>query len=127
MKTIDLIGYKRDVQGKKMVKALRQDAQVPCVLYGGKDTVHFHMPMILFRDLVYTPEVYLVNLNIEGDEYHCILQDIQFHPVSEIILHADFLQLFDDKKVKVEIPVKFSGTSPGIQKGGKLISKLKEN
>lgn len=126
MKTIELIGYKRETTGKKNAQELRKEALVPCVMYGGEDPIHFYSPMILFRDLVYTPEVHTVTLNIEGDLHTCILQDIQYHPVSEVILHADFLQLFDHKPIKIEIPVKFIGNSPGIQKGGKLVTKLKK-
>lgn len=126
MKSIELLGYHREDTGKKASRDLREEALVPCVLYGGENPVHFYSPMILFRDLVYTPEVFKVDLNIEGDEYKCIMQDIQFHPVSDMILHADFLQLFDDKPVKIEIPVKYVGTSPGVMQGGKLLSKLKK-
>lgn len=125
MKTLEIIGYHRANLGKKESKGLRREGSVPCVLYGGEKQVHFHSPMILFRDLVYTPDAHLVKLNVEGDEYNCILQDIQFHPVSEMILHADFLQIFDDKPVKMEIPVSFTGNSPGLQKGGKLLVKQK--
>ena len=126
MKSIEIIGYKRANLGKKESQDLRNEGNVPCVLYGGKDQIHFYSPMILFRDLVYTPEVHTVLLNIEGDEYNCILQDIQFHPVSETILHADFLELKEDRAVKMDIPVKFVGNSPGIQSGGKLVVKLKK-
>ncbi len=124
MRTVEIIGYKRANLGKQDAKRLRTEGNVPCVLYGGKEQVHFYAPMILFRDLVYTPEAAFVKLNIEGDEYDAILQDIQFHPVSEIILHVDFLQLFDDKPIKMNIPVKYYGTSPGIVQGGKLLVKL---
>ncbi|HAI75280.1 MAG TPA: 50S ribosomal protein L25 [Microscillaceae bacterium] len=126
MKSVEIIGYKRANLGKKVAKDLRAEGSVPCVLYGGKEHVHFHSPMILFRELVYTPEANLVTLNIEGDVYQCILQDIQFHPVSETILHADFLEIADDKLVKMEIPVEFTGNSVGIQKGGKLLVKAKK-
>ncbi|WP_020530713.1 50S ribosomal protein L25/general stress protein Ctc [Flexithrix dorotheae] len=126
MKTIEIVGYKREQLGKTTAKALRQEANVPSVLYGGEKNIHFHAPMILFRDLVYTPEVAFVKLNIEGDIHTCILQDIQFHPVSEIIMHADFLELSDDRPVTMEIPVKFQGSSPGILKGGKLVTKLRK-
>ena len=90
MKTVEIIGYKRANLGKKEAKKLRSEAMVPAVLYGGDQHVHFYAPMILFRELVYTSEAHFVNLNIEGDEYQGILQDVTFHPVSEIILHADF-------------------------------------
>ena len=83
-------------------------------------------PVILFRDLIYSPEVYEVDLNIEGTHYRAILQDAQFHPVNEMLLHVDFLQLQDDKAVKMDIPVKFVGTSPGVIAGGKLVRKLRK-
>jgi large subunit ribosomal protein L25 len=126
MKTLEIIGFKRANLGKKESKDLRAEGNAPCVLYGGDEQVHFYAPMILFRDLVYTPDAHLVDLNIEGKKYSCILQDIQFHPVSETILHADFLQLFEDKPVKMDIPVKYEGTAPGVIAGGKLISKLRK-
>ncbi len=126
MKTLEMIGYHRTELGKRSSKQLREEANVPCVLYGGDEEIHFYTPMILFRELVYTPDVYKVLMNVEGDVYECILQDIQFHPVSEMILHADFLRLFYDREVKMSIPVRFSGNSPGIQQGGKLLAKLKK-
>lgn len=124
MKTVEIIGFKRANLGKTESKSLRAEGNVPSVLYGGKDQTHFHAPMILFRDLVYTPEARFVDLNIEGQKSKAILQDIQFHPVSEVILHADFLELFDDKPVMMDIPLKTVGTAPGVQSGGKLIMKL---
>jgi len=126
MKSLEIIGFKRANLGKTEAKALRLDANVPCVLYGGKDQVHFYVPMILFRDLVYTPEVHKVDLNIEGDKYEAILQDVQFHPVNEMLLHADFLLLDNEKQIIMDIPVVFEGTAIGIQKGGKLVQKMKK-
>ena len=126
MKTQEIIGFKRANLGKAMVKELRAQSQVPCVLYGGQEQIHFSVPMILFRDLVYTPEAHIVDLNVEGDHYRCILQDAQFHPVNELILHADFLLLQEDKEVKIDVPVKFVGNAPGVQKGGKLTTKLRK-
>ena len=126
METIEIIGFKRANLGKKESKKLREEGNVPCVIYGGKDQIHFHAPMILFRDLVYTPGANFVKLNIEGEERDAILQDIQFHPVSEIILHADFLELDDNKKVKMEIPVKAIGNSPGVQQGGKILMRIRK-
>jgi len=123
MKTVEIIGYKRANLGKSESKKLREEGNVPCVIYGGNEQIHFFSPAILFRDLVYSPEAHFVKLNVEGDVYNAILQDVQFHPVSENIMHADFLQLFDDKKVKMEIPVNFVGQSPGVAKGGTLIAK----
>lgn len=121
MKTLEIIGYKRANLGKGESKKLREEGNVPGVLYGGEEQVHFYAPMILFRQLVYTPEIYFVDLNIEGKIYKCILQDIQFHPVSEMMLHVDFLELHDDKPIKMNVPVKFYGDSPGIRAGGKLM------
>lgn len=124
MKTLEIIGYHRANLGKKSSKDLRRDGSVPCVLYGGEKQIHFHSPMILFRELVYTPNIHKVALNVEGDTYECILQDIQFHPVSEIIMHADFLQISDEKAIKMDVPVKYVGTAPGVIAGGRLVSKL---
>jgi large subunit ribosomal protein L25 len=126
MKTVEIIGFKRANLGKKESKDLRAAGSVPCVIYGGKSQVHFHAPMILFRDLVYTPNAAFVHLNIEGQEFKAILQDIQFHPVNEMILHADFLELNENSPVKLDIPVKFLGVAPGVQKGGKLVSKMRK-
>ncbi len=123
MKTLEIIGYKRANLGKSESKRLREEGNVPCVLYGGEEQVHFYAPMILFRELVYTTEAHFVNLNVEGQEFRCILQDIQFHPVSEIILHADFLQMFEGKNVKMDIPVRITGQSPGVGTGGTLVLK----
>jgi large subunit ribosomal protein L25 len=125
MKTIEIIGYKRANLGKQTAKRLRNEAQAPGVLYGGKEQVHFYTPMALLKDLVYTPKSHFVSLNIEGTTYHCILQDIQFHPVSEVILHIDFLQIFDDKKIKMDIATVLVGDAPGVVKGGRLVSKMK--
>lgn len=125
MKTVEIVGYKRANLGKTEAKRLRAESMVPGVLYGGEEQVHFYAPMILFRDLVYTDEAHFVKLNIEGTEFEAILQDIQFHPVSETILHVDFLQLFRGTKIKMDIPVRPVGTPPGIQQGGKLIKKLR--
>ena len=125
MKTLEILGYKRESNGNQKSKHLRQEGNVPCVLYGGKEHVQFYTPMIMFKDLVYTPDVHVVDLNVEGDHYQCVLQDIQFHPVNEVILHADFLELKEDKPVKINIPVHFVGTSPGVVKGGKLVPKLR--
>ena len=123
MKTLEIIGYNRANLGKKEAKALRADGHVPSVLYGGDEQVHFSAPMILFRELIYTQEGHFVNLNIEGKEYRAILQDVQFHPVSEVLLHADFLLLVAGKPIKMDIPVHFIGTSPGVLAGGSLVKK----
>jgi large subunit ribosomal protein L25 len=123
MKTIEIIGYRRANLGKSDSKRIRENGDVPCVLYGGDTQVHFHSPTILFRDLVYTTEAHFVHLNIEGEECKAILQEVQFHPVSEILLHADFLRISDDRKIKMEIPTRLVGVAPGVSKGGTLIRK----
>lgn len=123
MKTIEIVGYKRANLGKSESQRLRNDGYVPCVVYGGNEQVHFYAPMILFRDLVYTNEAHFVHLNIEGQESQAILQEVQFHPVSEILLHADFLKIAEDRKVKMSIPIRLVGQAPGVAKGGTLIRK----
>lgn len=123
MKTIEIIGYKRANLGKNDSQKVRQEGNVPCVLYGGDTQVHFYSPVILFRDLVYTNEAHFVHLNIEGEECRAIMQEVQFHPVSEIILHVDFLRISEDRKIKMEIPVRLVGLSPGVAKGGTLVRK----
>ncbi|MBY0433824.1 MAG: 50S ribosomal protein L25/general stress protein Ctc [Cyclobacteriaceae bacterium] len=123
MKTVEIIGYRRANLGKTDSENIRQEGNVPCVLYGGGEQVHFYSPVILFRDLVYTNEAHFVHLNIEGEECQAILQEVQFHPVSEIILHADFLRISEDRKIKMEIPVRLTGQAPGVAKGGTLVRK----
>jgi large subunit ribosomal protein L25 len=124
MKKLEIIGFKRANLGKTESKKLRLETNVPCVLYGGKEQTHFHTPAFLFRDLVYTPEVHIVDLTIEGKKHECIMQDIQFDPVNDQILHVDFLELIADKPVTMDIPVKFMGAAPGVMQGGKLMVKL---
>jgi large subunit ribosomal protein L25 len=123
MKTVEIIGYKRANLGKSGSQKLRDEGLVPCVLYGGDEQIHFYSPMILFRDLVYTNEAHFVQVNIEGEECKAILQEVQFHPVSEIILHADFLKISEDRKVKMSIPTRLVGQAPGVAKGGTLVRK----
>jgi large subunit ribosomal protein L25 len=123
MKTVEIIGYKRANLGKAASQRLREDGLVPCVLYGGNEQIHFYSPMILFRELVYTNEAHFVHINVEGEEYQAILQEVQFHPVSEIILHADFLRIAEDRKIKMNIPIRFVGQAPGVAKGGTLVKK----
>lgn len=124
METIEIIGYTRADLGKQGAKRLRREANAPCVLYDGQEQVNFYTPMALLRDLIYTPNAHFVQLNIEDTVYQCILQDIQFHPVSEMILHVDFLPIFDNKKVKMHIPVMVTGKAPGVITGGSLAKKL---
>jgi large subunit ribosomal protein L25 len=123
MKTIEIIGYRRANLGKNDSQKTREEGNVPCVLYGGNEQVHFHAPVILFRDLIYTNEAHFVHLNIEGVECQAIMQEVQFHPVSELILHVDFLKISDERKIKMDIPTRLVGQSPGVSKGGALVRK----
>ena len=120
MKSITIKGSQRESVGKVSTKALRNAGKVPCVLYGGDKPVHFSAEEKAFKNLVYTPNVYTATIELDGQTFSAILQDIQFHPVSDKILHVDFYQLHDDKAVTMNIPVKLSGTSPGVLNGGSL-------
>jgi large subunit ribosomal protein L25 len=126
MNSIAISGSPRENVGKRDAKVLRYAGQVPAVLYGGKEQLHFSIDAPALRDLVYTPEVNFAELNIAGKKYKAVMQDIQFHPLTEKIQHIDFLQLFDDKNVTIDIPVKLTGTSPGVKEGGKLVQKLRK-
>jgi large subunit ribosomal protein L25 len=122
MKSVEIIGFKRANLEKGDLNQIREEGNVPCVVYGPaiKEQIHFYTPAILFKDLVYTPDVHIVDLNVEGEKMKAVLKDTQFHPVSEMMLHADFLAFSPDKPIKFEIPVEIVGTAPGVQKGGKL-------
>lgn len=126
MKTTEIVGYKRTDIGSKYSKRLREEGSAPCVLYGGEENIHFHAPMYLFKELLYTPHAYFVNLNVEGTEYRCILKEAQFHPVSDMIMHVDFYQITDDKEVTMEIPVSLTGNAPGVLAGGIIYIKTKK-
>ncbi|GLB47999.1 50S ribosomal protein L25/general stress protein Ctc [Neptunitalea lumnitzerae] len=120
MKSITIKGSERESVGKVATRTLRNAGKVPCVLYGGDKPVHFSADAIAFKDLVYTPDAHTAVIDLGGTTYNAILQDIQFHPVSDEILHIDFYQLHDDKEVTIEIPVKVTGKSPGVMAGGVL-------
>lgn len=121
MKSITIKGSERESVGKKSTKALRDAGMVPCVIYGGDQPVHFAAEEKAFKSLVYTPNAHTVVVELNnGKKADVILQDIQFHPVSDKILHIDFYQLKDDKEIMMEIPVKVTGTSPGVLGGGVL-------
>ena len=120
MKSITIKGSQRESVGKKATKALRNAGQVPCVLYGGDKAVHFSAAEKSFKSLVFTPDVFTAMIELDGTKYSAILQDIQFHPVTDKIIHVDFYQLSDDKAVTMNIPVKLTGTSPGVLNGGAL-------
>ena len=126
MKSITINGSQRESVGKSSTKALRNAGKVPCVVYGGEKPVHFSADEISFSKLVYTPDAHTVIISLDGKEQiNGIIQDIQFHPVSEKILHIDFFQLFENKEINMTIPVKFSGNAPGVRLEGGLLFKNK--
>ena len=126
MKSITINGSQRESVGKSSTKALRNAGKVPCVVYGGEKPVHFSADEISFSKLVYTPDAHTVIISLDGKEQiSAIIQDIQFHPVSERILHIDFFQLFENKEINMTIPVKFSGNAPGVRLEGGLLFKNK--
>ena len=120
MKTLEIKGSLRQDLGKKESKDLRKQGIVPCVIYGGEKNLHFSAHENQFKKLVYTPDVFLVKLEVDGQVFDTVMQDIQFHPVSDSIIHIDFVQVFPDKKVTVNLPVRLTGSSVGLLEGGKL-------
>ena len=120
MKTIEIKGTFRTELGKKSSKQLRKTGNVPCVIYGKEKNIHFHAHENSFKNLVYTPEAHMVKLSIEDKEYKAVLKDMQFHPVNDKILHADFIEIFDNKPVVIGIPIKVTGDSVGVLAGGRL-------
>lgn len=126
MKSITIKGSKRESVGKSATKALRNAGMVPCVLYGGDTPIHFSADEKAFKNLVYTPNVYTAKIDVDGTSYPAILQDIQFHPVTDRILHIDFYQLFEDKEITMNIPVQLVGSSKGVIAGGALRHNLRK-
>ena len=120
MKTIEINALLRTETGKKVSKMLRSEGNVPCVMYGGEEVLHFYSHENNFKNLVYSPSVYVVQINIDDKKYKAVLQDIQFQPVTDKIIHVDFVQVFDDKPVLMNVPIKVTGESAGIKAGGKL-------
>ena len=120
MKNIEIKAKKREALGKKATKQLRRQGNVPCVMYGGEENIHFYIHKKELRKIVYTPEVFLINLNIDETVYNVVMKDLQYHPVSDEVIHVDFILAPEDKKITVEIPVKIEGFSIGIKEGGFL-------
>ena len=128
MKSVSISGSLRENVGKKDAKAQRGQGMIPCVIYGGKEQKIFVVEERQFQKLLYTPEVQYVELNIDGAAYTAIVQDSQYHPITDKLLHVDFLEVVDGKPITIEIPFKLTGTSPGVLKGGflkKRVRKLK--
>ncbi|MCX6166616.1 MAG: 50S ribosomal protein L25/general stress protein Ctc [Sphingobacteriales bacterium] len=126
MKSFAISGSRRENVGKRDAKELRYEGKVPAVLYGGDNQIHFAVSAADLKGLVYTPDVHFVDIDVEGTKAQAVLQDIQFHPLTEQILHVDFLRVNESKPFVMEIPVKLTGTSPGVKMGGKLIQKLRK-
>ena len=120
MKSITIQGTKRENVGKKSTKALRDAELVPCVVYGGNEPLNFSTEEKSFKNLVYTPEAHTVSIEVDGQTIPAVLQDIQFHPITDRILHVDFYQLSEDKPVIMEVPVRITGRSKGVVAGGVL-------
>ena len=121
MKSITIKGSERESVGKVATKAIRNAGAVPCVLYGGDQPVHFSADERAFQKLIYTPNAHTVVIEVgEGKSYNAVLQDVQVHPVTDKLLHIDFFQLFDNKEITMEVPVKITGVSPGVLLGGVL-------
>jgi large subunit ribosomal protein L25 len=120
MKRVSMSGSHRENVGKKDAKAQRKAGKVICVLYGGEEQISFTLPADLFNKIIFTPEVYIIDLEIGDKKYAALLQDVQYHPVSDRVLHADFLQVLEKKAIRVAMPVKITGTSPGVIAGGRL-------
>ncbi len=123
MKKVSVSGSPRENVGKKDAKRLRREGNVPCVVYGGKEQIQFYTSEKSFKDIVFTPDACTVKLDIAGRKMDAILQDVQYHPVTDRIIHADFLEIFPDKPVKMAIPIKIKGSSPGVLAGGKMLIK----
>ena len=120
MKSITIQGQKRESVGKKSTQALRDAELVPCVVYGGEQPINFSTPEKSFKNLVYTPDAHTVVIELEGKKIDAVLQDIQFHPITDKILHVDFYQLSADKPVVMEVPVRITGRAKGVVAGGVL-------
>ena len=112
--------------GARSAKKLRAEGNIPCVMYGDKDNSHFYTTKNDIKSLIYTPEFKLAEIDLDGSSFKCIVKDIQWHPLTDEIVHIDFQQLVPKRKLKVEIPVRFVGVSPGVKNGGKLIQKMRK-
>jgi large subunit ribosomal protein L25 len=125
MKSITIEGQLRTDSGKKATRQLRSQQLVPAVIYGGKTEVNFSAPATAFKSIVYTSEFMLANITVDGNSYSCILKDLQFNKVSDALIHVDFLELVEDKKVIATLPLRYVGTPAGVKAGGKLVTKMK--
>jgi len=125
MKSVKIEGKKRSEHGKKATRQLRSEEQVPAVIYGGEETIHFSAPAISFRTLVYTPDFQVAEISVDGKNYRTIMKDLQFDVVTDELNHIDFLELVEDRKVTATLPLKFHGQPQGVKDGGRLELKMK--
>ena len=125
MKSVKIEGKTRSGSGKKNTRHLRSEGEVPAVIYGGKEAIHFSAPAMAFRTLVYTPEFQIAEIIVDGKTYRTIMKDIQFDVVTDSLNHIDFLELVDDRKVVATLPLKFNGMPQGVKDGGRLEIKIK--
>jgi len=126
MKTVSMSGSLRESVGKKDAKLQRSEGKIPCVLYGGKEQYKFVADEKSFAQIVFSPDSFFIKLDLDGKKHDCILKDIQYHPVSDTILHADFIEFSQDKPLTMAVPVQFTGNAPGLIKGGQLIKKFRK-
>ncbi len=126
MKTFQLEGTPRTEIGKKAAKAIRKEEMIPAVLYGGESTIHFNVTKDAVRKLIYTPEIFIVDLTIGDKKTKAIVKDLQFHPVTDAVLHIDFLEVFDNKPIVMEVPVVLDGFAEGVKAGGKLSLEMRK-
>ena len=126
MKSVSISGSLRENVGKKDAKAQRHNGMIPCVLYGGEKQYEFVVPEGQFRNLIYTPEVKYAIVNIDGKEIPAVLQASQFHPITDRLLHVDFLEVVDGKPITIGLPIRINGTSPGVLRGGRLVKKVRK-
>lgn len=125
MKSFAITGTRRAEISKQNVRLLRKEGNVVCVLYGGKELIHFSAPALAFKNLVYSPEVYTVDVTIDGATHKAVMRDLQFHPINDRLLHLDFQEITDDKPVTLQIPVKITGSAVGVRAGGTLHAKMR--
>jgi large subunit ribosomal protein L25 len=126
MQTVEIKGVDRNDLGTKYAKLIRKEGSVPCVIYGKDGASHFSIKPLDVRALLYTPDFKLAELTVGKKKYKAILKDAQFHPVTDNLMHVDFLELEDGRSIKVEVPVKFRGESPGVIGGGKLVAQMRK-
>lgn len=125
MKSVKIEGKKRSDLGKKATRQIRSEGNVPAVIYGGKETIHFSAPVMDFRSLVYTPDFQLAEITVDGKSYKTIMKDLQFDVVTDELNHIDFLELVEDRKVNATLPIRFHGQAQGVKDGGRLELKIK--